>query len=221
VPALWSATIEATYQSRINVSQLQMSLDSGANYTGNINVAAFQMARTGGDYLGLPPAPVGFVAFCMEPTENISLGTTRVYDVRDLASAPTSITGGIGVTRASRLEELFGRFKSVIDTNFSQQQAAAFQMAIWEIVTEQNGIYNVTNGTTRFRNSTASGATTLANNMLSALDGTGPRVNNLYAMTFVGGQDLLFQAPEPGGLAVGGLVLLLGISRLRKRTQTP
>ena len=93
------------------------------------------------------------------------------------------------------------------------QQAAEFQLAIWEIVYETSGTYDISTGSVR-SDSYNSGT----NALLSSLDGTG-RHAELVALTNSTYQDLLAEVvPAPGALALSSLgMMAIGWLRSRKR----
>ncbi|MCZ2153296.1 MAG: PEP-CTERM sorting domain-containing protein [Bryobacterales bacterium] len=220
-------TIEAKVVELIAYGKVEMSIDSGANwaeeYAGNV-----LMQRTGGTSpIELLPDPVNFVTFCIEPRENISLGSTYTWEVEPLSRGTTSI-GGMGVAKAELVRELIGRQYPVWGGTPTAVQAAAIQVAIWEIVEETSGTLDVLNGSVRYRNESVAGTLDLAQAMLDELDGTGPMPRYLYALTNPTQQDIFgmaiphgvpdMETPEPATFAMfGGGLFLLGI--LRKRQQ--
>jgi len=145
--------------------------------------------------------------------------------VASLSQGTTNI-GGMGVTKANELRELFGRFYPVFGVPLDQQHAAALQIAIWEIVREDSGTLNVYGGNTRFRNESVAGTIALAQTYLDQIDGHGPLARGLLALisgtpSVPGTQDLVVQeaVPEPGtlGLAAFACVAFLGVIRRRLR----
>lgn len=97
-------------------------------------------------------APTGtFFAFCIEPREFVSTGSTYTYDFSSLDQGATNI-GGMGVARADLLRELFGRYYPVIGAPLDATHASAMQIAIREIVRETSGTLNASNGNIMFQN---------------------------------------------------------------------
>lgn len=93
----------------------------------------------------------------------------------------------------------------------TNQQAAEFQLAVWEIVFETSGVYNIGNGSLRSNDLNAG-----TNALLSSLDGLGPKAN-LVALTHPEYQDMLAQVPAPGAIGLGSFGLtLLGWLRSRR-----
>lgn len=194
--------------------------------------AQFHVQRTGGTYQGplIGNKANRFAAFCLEPLQQVSF-VNETYTLGSLSSGGTDY-GGMGNQRASMIQELFGRFYPDFSKSISQEQAAAIQIATWEILREKVDsnctIQNLTysdldvNSGDIFFNYAANGVVDLAQTYLDALDGTGPKSSNLAALTLPESsgqptQDLLVQiVPEPGtiGLLSIGLV---GLLFLRKR----
>lgn len=88
-----------------------------------------------------------FSTFCIEITQFIKTGTSYNWEVVNLASAPTpgagqgsNTTAGMGAARANMLQELFEKNYSTLydgaDAAEKNLRAAAFQVAIWEVVFE-------------------------------------------------------------------------------------
>lgn len=220
-----AGTIQATVVNVISYGQVDMSLDSGAtwarNYAGNI-----AMTRTGGTSpIELLPDPTNFVTFCLEPREGISAGQNYTWEVEPLSRGTTSI-GGMGLAKAELVRELIGREYATWGSTLSNVRAAAMQIAIWEIVEENSGTLNVLNGNIQFRNESLATMLDVAQSMLNALDGTGPKPRYLYALTHPTAQDIFGMAiphgvpdtetPEPATFAMlGAGLLVLGLSRRR------
>src|SRR5688572_5663803 len=151
-------------------------------------------ATNPGTYAGIPLAGQKFDAFCLEPDQEIPSGANVAYTVVDLASAPPDgATGGVmGAAKADQISELWGRFRTAIGTD--GVKAAAFQLAIWEIVTDSGK--DLAGGVFRADTSTAAGGT-IANQAqawLNAVNGTGAKAN-LLAMSSGVDQDQVFEVP--------------------------
>jgi hypothetical protein len=131
------------------------------------------------------------------------------------------------------IQELFGRFYPDFTKSISENQAAALQIATWEILREkvdssctvQNLAYSdldVHDGDIFF-NFSADGVVDLAQSYLDALNGTGPKASGLAALTLdeadgEATQDLLVQIiPEPGTWLLLSLGLIgIGLRNKRK-----
>jgi hypothetical protein len=217
--ALASAT-PLTVVAHFDDELYSLSVERTVDYPGDwydTNTGVFKFTRTGGTQ------PLNyfttFYAFCLEPREFVSEGNTYTYDWSALEQGATNI-GGIGTTKANLIRELLARWNPVLGTGLTSVQAAGIQIAIWEIVRETSGTLNVTTGTTRFRDPTYDEELTTAQSYLSSLTGlpNAPRLQNLYALTAIGSQDLLVQytgTPEPGYSVLAGL-LLAGVPLYRR-----
>src|SRR5205085_9440280 len=71
--------------------------------------------------------------FCIDIGQDIYSGTTTTFDVRNLANAPTP-GSQMGQYRANLIRELW--YQNYVKIGSSNSNAAAFQIAIWEIINE-------------------------------------------------------------------------------------
>jgi|CXWL01.1.fsa_nt_gi hypothetical protein len=196
--------ITATFNNVSPGSSGQFSLDRGDHWSSTGLAGVFNWTRTGGDHQGLLSEE--FTSFCIELQEHISGGRSYDFTVRDVADAPSSM-GGMGITKAAQLAELFGRHHPTFSGPLTSTRGTALQLSIWEIVHETSDSLNLNRGRARFRNRNDD-AFSLAQAMLGTIDGTGPRASNLMAISLDGAQDQL--VPTPGGfaaLALGGLCI--------------
>jgi hypothetical protein len=171
---------------------VSFSTNGGGSFI-NTTAGMFNWTQTGGDY-DMPGSGAAFTTFCIEVTQYISPGGSYAYDVVPLVLAPNSAPMGAGT--AAMLSELFGRYYAGVDT---ADEAAAFQVAIWEVVNDAD--LSVSAGS--FRIGTAAAFVTSAQAMLSTLDGTGPSVS-LTAISGPTIQDQVFMTPSPGAMACIG-----------------
>ncbi len=229
--ALSGATITATYTDRFTDGFATVTTNGGTS-TEQTRISTFINTRVGGTYVGPPFFSTIFNSYCVELQESTSLGTTATFDVVALEMANTSM-GGIGGVKADLIRELIGRYSpdlSVLPTaaviggvlRSGNTIAGALQLAIWEIETDAGSGFSMTGGNFRLISADDANVSATAMAMLSSLNGSGPKANDLYALTRAGGQDILIQAihnPEPGtiGLMFAGIVLLIGGNRLRER----
>jgi hypothetical protein len=145
-----------------------------------------------------------FSGFCIDIAQDIISNQTATWAVAPLANAPVdgNQPTAMGTLRANLVAELWYNDYSLIGT--SNSNAAAFQLAIWEIINETqingNGTLalNIDSGT--FYATDGDSATlTTTNTWLSQLNlnGTGPMASNIIALTSTAYQDYVVQMPPP------------------------
>jgi hypothetical protein len=208
---------------RIFAYTLDGVTSNGLTYAGEFN-----WTRTGGDHPGAPDGD--FVTFCVELTQHINFNTTYTYNVVPLENAPDpggyGVTLGMGIEKADMIRELWGRhFADIQDSD----TAAAFQVAVWEIVYDDER--SMTSGAFRARmpgyDSHANDFVPLAQTWLNSIDGTGPRAN-IKAISNTGLQDEIFvdnapsygEVPSPAAVW-GGLAMLGALAAWRYRGRAP
>lgn len=145
-----------------------------------------------------------FEALCLEPLQPLSVGALSVGD--------GSYDGGTAFNFAT-INLLYDRYYA--GALATPIQAAAFQLAIWELAADTGA--NVTSGP-NFAVA-PNGVTTLAQQML---DGTAPQTPGLYTLvrwSSFGSQDLIqaVPVPEPGTYALMFAGLLGVAAAARKR----
>jgi hypothetical protein len=143
-----------------------------------------------------------FDAFCIELTQTINYGGTYLYNIDPLANGPTpgldtggpNTSGPMGAMKASQLSELWGRYFNTISTGSPAQQnvnAAAFQIAVWDIVFGSN--LSLTQGYFVADNPSDADVV-LAQSWLNGLNGTGPMAD-LVALDSPTDQDMVTAVP--------------------------
>lgn len=176
---------------------------SSANYPGWIDVSAGALNAT---YNG-----ASFVTYCIDVYQSASIGTLYT----DYAPKAGSLQ--FSGTQATDLGRLFTSYGSLVDTKI---ESAAMQLAVWEIVDETRGSYNVSSGSFSAvldRGSDAA-VVSLANSWLSNL-GTS-NIYNVSALSSATHQDFLVLAPVPEpstyALMLAGLMGVGFVARRRK-----
>ncbi|HEV3201109.1 MAG TPA: hypothetical protein VGZ73_24570 [Bryobacteraceae bacterium] len=231
---LQAATIITVFNGELtseNINRKILDDPTAPGYPSNIqfittSTGEFSLTRTGGTEIGGPSGT--FFGFCIEPREFVSQGSTYTYTFSYLYQGATNI-GGMGPVKAAEIDELFGRYYPDFTVSLDADHASALQIAVWEIVRETSGTLNVHNGNVTYQNpanpAVDTNAMTIAQTYLASLNGTGPKLTNLYALTAVGAQDVVVQVngsfqspvPEPVTLVTTGAALIgLGLF-LRRR----
>ncbi len=239
VPALFCATaragtVTATFDGvspgrhvRIHTNDTSTNLYTA--YGGSIGTTAgvFRFKNVTSDFLTAST----FKAFDLE----LEILSSTNWSVVDLENAPlgSGPSGAVmGAAKADYIRELWGRHPDVIDTT-SGTEAAAFQLAQWELVYDGLADGDVTIAdtgfwVTQYGSVDLTPIKNLANSWLAEIDGTGPKEDNLWALARVGTQD--FAVIGPGGSEITetvplpatawlglGFLGLLGILRARRR----
>ncbi len=158
----------------------------------------------GGDPSLLAPA---FTGFCIDLNQTIQVGNSYTFTASPLEAAPVP-GGGMGSVKANQLRELWGRYQ-LLTTTGSSTNAAAFQIAVWEIVFDSG--LDLASGAVQVGGHSAT--LTLAQGWLNSLNGDVTKyAGNVYALTSASGQDMI--VPTPGSLALLGLA---GLAIARRR----
>jgi len=170
-------------------------------------------------------------SFCID-LYNYSSTSTKLYDIMSLDDTPDTPAGPMGSVRAGYLARLFDMYWT---PSLTAANAAALQIAVWEIVDEQHGVANPDPAKWNARNDTAGGLppsgnfyvgndtqANLANTMLGAVRTAGMAP---FADKYVGlsnddldlyYQDFVVKVPVPGALLLGFLGLSAAGLRLRR-----
>lgn len=159
-----------------------------------------QNVRAGGFHITDGTSPI--VAFCIDLAEHLNLSVAY-----DMTGSPFSA----GVT--DMLGQLFDGYFEGIDTG---TEAAAFQVAIWEMITDD--VFDLDTGDFRVFNNNP--VKDLADDYLAGLSAFDPDGYTLSYFAADGTQDLVTGQPAPVPLPAAGWMLLAGVGALalgRKR----
>ena len=205
---------------KVDVEYINSSNNVPGTPTGNINAGVNNFTRSSSnnssnDYTGPGLTKGGtFQAFCIELNQSVSTNSWVDYQITPLSDSPNPGTGipgvnGMGAAKATALQKLW--FSYFADALISNVNAAAFQLAVWEIVYEGEvgeadgtPAYNVGNGNFRYMTtgSTANTIKNLANTYLAGYaNATG--LANLIALSANGKQDMVTALPPPPPPVVG------------------
>lgn len=168
-----------------------------------------------------------FHSFCTELLQNVNPGNDYTYDCVSPTDVPSPNGGlfeGMSDDQASILSSLFSQHyaTAVEGTN---TEAAAFQIAVWEIVYERSDGVDYGDGQSAATGLSAgngwltlsgnNGATSLANTWLASLFNLGIN-SSLLGLTSTSAQDQITIVPLPAPVALAGLGLL-GVALGRRR----
>jgi hypothetical protein len=178
-----------------------------------IGIVAPTIPSSGGAYAGM-------YNFAISDGSGLYTGSYKGYCVEPAIASSSFTATIIAVTEGSRYEAaayLLGKYYDTTST--IANKAAQVQMAVWELVWDFGGTYNLANGT--FQTSTyTSEVNALITEAVAALPGFTP--SGYYVAQAPAGafgsapQDFIFKTPEPGVLTLLGLGLVaLGITRRR------
>lgn len=172
------------------------------------------------------------ITFCTELSQYVSKNSSE-FELVDLGDAPNS-PGPMGSDKAEAVSEIWagadGAQFATDATSHNRNFAAAFQIAIWEIVTDFDGTpssLDVEGGNLKVTrtdgNQLSSGITSILGDLFNVI-GSGNGIDSLFAVSSGNFQDQLVQLnmiPLPSGLMMGVFGLAgLGLIGRRARRQT-
>ena len=162
------------------------------------------------------------LTFCIDVLEQVGAGL-NTYETADLSDAPVTAGGimpAMGPDKADAIGRLY-TFASGDQFGSSNDFAAAFQLAIWEVISDFGGTMDITDGDFKVTSNITSGVQTILDDLLEAANNQSITIfRGLGALTNEGFQDQLYAVviPLPGaaGLAAVGLAGV-GLSARRRR----
>lgn len=116
-----------------------------------------------------------FITFCIEILETISNNAQVNYESINLADAPNNngAQGPMGAAKAALIRAWFGNYwQGQLASNWTQTQAQAFQLGLWEIVYENGATVGSfsNDGGTFYRTGGGTGGIALAESWFSTID---------------------------------------------------
>lgn len=229
-----AATIKAKYTGlgqNSGTYNLSMTHSSGV-ITANVHAGALKH-QVQGDSQTFAGAMLR--TFCIDIAQNV-VGQVKTYDIVSVASAPEpdAPTGAIGSIRAGYLQSLYANAidAGLLDKRGSatdamtNQQAAAFQLVVWELAFEDAGILSAAVGLGNYKDLLKVDAFKITNSInvtiANLTEGffewafAGDSLGGLRAMVSGTAQDQLIVIPLPtgGALAMAGLA---GLAIRRRR----
>ncbi len=199
------SNVKATYFSTtLNVfaGQLKHTITSGTGWS----------ARLNGDHR----------TFCTDFGEYVT-SSFKTYKVVDPQWTPNSAP--MGVDKASAIRDIYTTAGIAISqTGLNNDMAAAFQLAVWDIVADYNASIGIAGlglsgghfkATNTGGGSLSSGIITNYNTLINSIGHTA-RTAPVLGLTNNGSQDQLVYVPTPGAASLAGLGGLLAARRQRR-----
>jgi len=189
------------------------------------NGGAFNFTRTGGTFGGtlVSNSPVGkFIGICLDAFETIGVPSSHTWTVVDVAAAPIDTGPIMGAAAAANVGRLITRALGGNLANLSSltsAQVGALQLAIWEVVNDDDVGYNFGSGAFTSNSANVAGALVLLDGTL----GSYAVATNLFAMVNKDTQDFLVQTvpiPAAAWLLGSGLLGLFGLARRKTAVAT-
>lgn len=213
----------ADYSFHLNQS-VNYDTDIGA-WTGNhdTNTAIIRGNRSAGAAGGtttlMPFATNVFDTYCAEIGQTIGGGYVTHTTVTPLLGSITTTGGSSGpvtfdATRTSRLELLWGNFKSLAT---DADHSAAFQLAQWELCFDTDATLDAGTGVKFWSTSSATYRTIAEGWLTDIRNGSVTTHQNLLLLSDNGTQDLITPVPEPMTVLALGSGVALIIRRRRAR----
>lgn len=161
------------------------------------------------------------ILYCTDIYEYVAT-SYKPFTITGLESAPNSKP--MGTQTAQALYDVFNAFSDVaLMIGAGNEFAAAFQVAIWEIVTDFNpdvGVSSLNLDSGGFKLTQVNGSSSRSTSFTSAISSIFGAIgteshSNLLALSASGSQDQLFYVPAPGPLALAGAGALMLARRRR------
>ena len=141
-----ASTIVAHFDQVFNPEYIDRTVDNGANWY-TTDTGEFQFTRTGGTFSGFQVST--FFAFCIEPREFVSTGSTYTYTWSPLEQGTTNI-GGMGAAKANLLLEGAGHSAALHSNTEANIRSAGVALPVSRLVVNQASSFtaggSLTNG---------------------------------------------------------------------------
>jgi len=188
----------------------------------NGNVFAGQLKHT----LSAGPAWLNgnWITYCVDLAQHVT-SSAQTYDIVSVSSLPDS--SPMGLAKAAAIRDLYVYSNGAqLTTGTSNDYAAAFQLALWEIVTDYNpsvtgGNLSLTAGSFTAKktdgSALATGVTSVASTLFSKIGAAPESPITLLGLRSGTAQDQVIPVPAPGAATLAGLGLLAIAGRRRGR----
>jgi len=163
-----------------------------------------------------------WLTYCTDLSQYVT-STTKVYTFDTLPNMPGNAP--MGADKAAVVQNLFNFANGAqVASGITGDYAAAFQLAIWEVVTDYSSSsslagLSLTSGNFKAKNSNgsalSSGITNAYNTLMTGAFSSMSTSVQVLGVSSCDYQDQIFQVPAPGSLALAGLG---GLMMKRRRT---
>lgn len=229
-----AATVKAKYTGLAqNTGTYNLSLQhNSGTLTASVKAGALKHEVTGDSQTF---AGKTLRTFCVDLAQNV-VGSVKTYNIISAAEAPDpdAPTGNVGTLRAGYLQSLYynamqagllDKYGSATDS-MTNQQAAAFQLVIWELAFEDGGALAAAAGLGGYASLLANDSFEVTNSIAAGVASNletffswafnGDKLGGLRAMSSQTAQDQLIVIPLPAGGAMA-LAGLAGVAARRRR----
>lgn len=179
----------------------------------NVYTGVYRVYVSGSGALGLDGA---WDSFCIDIWDS---GGGNAYNLVGLAQAPDSPGGPMGDATAGKVAYLLDQYwndtwLTTANLGNRNNNAAALQLAIWEVVAETSGTLSLTAGTFQASNTTVRG---YAADLLESIGSNIGSIGSYRVFSSTGTQDYVVRVPVPGAVLLGMLGLGYAGIKLRRR----